>query len=222
MRTGCDNRGARLGRLGLAVMLLFCGAQFAAAGEQPPSPSQIIDALKPKPDAGMHGATRGLTRSLRPVAPAENPAQRRLIEGLRHKATRSITIEERKEVAKIAKAKPSIDLEIYFDYDSAEITPKAIPTLVALGTALRNQQLQGAVFVLGGHTDAKGSDEYNRHLSERRAESVKYFLTQKFGLPAGSLIAIGYGEEQLKNPHDPYAPENRRVQIVNMEQSARH
>ena len=82
--------------------------------------------------------------------------------------------------------------------------------------------MQGAVFVLGGHTDAKGSDEYNRHLSERRAESVKYFLTHKFDLPAGSLIAIGYGEEQLKNPHDPYAPENRRVQIVNMEQSARH
>jgi outer membrane protein OmpA-like peptidoglycan-associated protein len=217
-----DGRAGLLGSLVLALFLVFGGAGFAAAGDQPPSASQIIDALKPKPHAGPHGATRGLTRSLRPAAPADDPAQRRLIESLRHKATRSITVEERKEVAKIAKAKPSIDLEIYFDYDSAEIAPKAVPTLVALGTALRNQELQGAVFVLGGHTDAKGSDEYNRHLSERRAEAVKYFLTHKFGLPEGSLIAIGYGEEQLKNPHDPYAPENRRVQIVNMEQNARH
>ncbi len=206
-----DRGAGLLGSLGLALFLVFGGANLAAAGDQP-NRSDIVNALKPKP------ATRGLTRSLR--VPPDNGAEKQLIDNLRHKATRSITVQERKQVAKIVHEKPSIDLEIYFDYDSAEISPKAIPTLINLGSALRDPQLQGAVFVLAGHTDAKGSDDYNQHLSERRAESVKYFLTKKFGLPISSLIAIGYGEEQLKNPGDPYAAENRRVQIVNMEQSA--
>jgi outer membrane protein OmpA-like peptidoglycan-associated protein len=71
--------------------------------------------------------------------------------------------------------------------------------------------------LISGYTDAKGGDEYNQHLSERRAEAVKRFLMQKFGLTSGTLVTAGYGKEQLKNTADPFAAENRRVQIANME-----
>jgi outer membrane protein OmpA-like peptidoglycan-associated protein len=178
-----------------------------ARAQGQPSADDIVDALKPKPP------TRGLTRSL---VPAANPEDRRFIDGLRSKQTRSITIEERTKAAEIAKAKPSIDLEITFDYDSAMIGSKAIPALVALGTALRAPELKDLAFLVGGHTDAKGGDAYNQGLSERRAEAVKRFLVEKFSLPAQNLISVGYGKEQLKNPANPFADENRRVQIVNM------
>ncbi len=73
------------------------------------------------------------------------------------------------------------------------------------------------VFLINGHTDAKGSAEYNQDLSEWRAEAVKHLLVQQFGLPPTTLIAVGYGKTQLKNAAYPFAGEKRRVQIVNTE-----
>ncbi len=70
--------------------------------------------------------------------------------------------------------------------------------------------------MLGGHTDAKGTDGYNQGLSERRAETVKKFLIENYKIPVENLVSAGYGETDLKNKTDPNAAENRRVQIVNM------
>jgi outer membrane protein OmpA-like peptidoglycan-associated protein len=171
----------------------------------------MIDALKPKP------TTRTLTRTMTPDQGP--PAKERvLIDNLRKKATRAITIEEREQVAEIAKEKPQISLEITFDYNSANINPKAIPTLENLGKALDSPELKGTVFMLGGHTDAAGGEAYNQELSEKRAEAVKRFLADKFKLPGDSLVAIGFGKTKLKNPGNPLGEENRRVQVVNMEQ----
>jgi outer membrane protein OmpA-like peptidoglycan-associated protein len=88
---------------------------------------------------------------------------------------------------------------------------------VNLGTAIRKPDFNDAVFLLAGHTDAKGGVEYNLTLSERRAEAVKKFLSEKFGIPAGNLVPIGYGKETPKNKADPFASENRRVQVVNLD-----
>jgi outer membrane protein OmpA-like peptidoglycan-associated protein len=203
-------RGSLAGRLvcaGLAGGLTLATAGACCAQVQP-SANDIVRALTPKPVAS------GLTRSI--TGPQGNPEDRRFIDGLRNRQTRSITIEERTKAADVAKAKPSIDLEITFDFDSAEIGAKAMPTLVALGTALSNPELKGQSFLVGGHTDAKGGDAYNQALSERRAEAVKRFLVEKFRLRADSLIGIGFGKEQLKNKGDPFADENRRVQVVNL------
>lgn len=180
------------------------------AQQKTPDANQMIDALKPKP------ATRGLTRAMT-TDQAASPKERALIDNLRKKATRAITIEEREQVAEIVKEKPQISLEITFDYNSATINPKAVPTLENLGKALSSPELKGTVFMLGGHTDAAGGDAYNQELSEKRAESVKRFLADKFKLPADSLVAVGFGKSKLKNPGNPLAEENRRVQVVNME-----
>ena len=119
-------------------------------------------------------------------------------------------------MATIAAKRPKVDLEINFDYNSAAVTPKAEPQLNSLGKALTGKELAGSVIMLGGHTDAKGSDEYNQGLSERRAETVKRFLIDHYKIPAANLVTAGYGKKGPKNPNDLYAAENRRVEIVNM------
>jgi outer membrane protein OmpA-like peptidoglycan-associated protein len=196
----------------LVVCLTIIGGlttlDIASAQEQP-SAAQIIEALKPK------GGSGDTTRSL--AAHSQPGADRNFIDSLRNRQTRLISIEERTKAAEIAKARPSIDLEITFDYNSDEIGPAAMPTLVNLGSALHSGELKGSVFLLAGHTDAKGDNAYNQTLSERRADAVRRFLVEKFSLSPGNLIPIGYGKTQLKNAADPFGGENRRVQIVNTE-----
>ena len=163
-------------------------------------------------------ARKPLTRSLAidPKAEADKQAVNKL-------RTRSISVEpagpptseERAQIAAIARDKPAIDLEIYFDYDSATIGPKAAPAVNALGSALSKDEFKGTVFFINGHTDAKGSPEYNQQLSQRRAESVRRVLIERFRLAPDTLIATGFGKEQLKNSANPLADENRRVQVVN-------
>jgi len=193
----------------LAMVLLLMGHSSPAGAQSQPTDAQIIDALRPKAN------TRGLSlpRSLdEPKAAAE----RTFIDSLRTRSARSLTIDEREKVAAIAEERPSIDLEINFDFNSAAVGPQAVPVLLTLGRALSNDAFKGTVFLLNGHTDAKGSFEYNQDLSERRAEAVKRLLVQEFDLRAGNLVAVGYGKTHLKNRVDPFAAENRRVQVVNM------
>ena len=97
-----------------------------------------------------------------------------------------------------------------------KIGPDATKAVNEVGKALSNSKLTGNTFVLAGHTDAKGSDAYNQDLSERRAETVKRYLVETYKIPAENLVAVGYGKTMLKNTSNPFASENRRVQIVNM------
>jgi outer membrane protein OmpA-like peptidoglycan-associated protein len=114
------------------------------------------------------------------------------------------------------KQAPSIDLEIFFEYKSAEITPRAAAALTPLGRALSDARLASDAFLIAGHSDAKGSAEYNLALSQKRAEAVRQFLIANFGIDGKKLVATGMGLKHLKNTKDPLAAENRRVQIVNL------
>src|SRR6185369_13219338 len=73
-----------------------------------------------------------------------------------------------------------------------------------------DDKLKGSVFLVSGHTDAKGSDAYNLSLSDQRAKSVAEFLIENFHIDPKQLVAIGFGEEKLKNRENPLAAENRR------------
>jgi len=159
--------------------------------------------------------TRSLTAT--PADRARADEEQRIIDDAVHQSqTRPLSPAQRDQVAAITKEKPKIDLEIYFDYKSAAISARAVPDLAALGKALKNPDLAGSVFMIAGHTDAKGSEQYNLSLSERRADAVKRYLIEKFGLAADALMSVGYGKEQLKDRANPYAAENRRVQVVNV------
>ena len=84
---------------------------------------------------------------------------------------------------------------------------------------LSKPEFKGTVFLINGHTDARGSAEYNQQLSERRAAAVRRALIEQFKLAPDTLIAAGFGKEQLKLPNQPFAGENRRVEVVNTEQN---
>lgn len=112
-------------------------------------------------------------------------------------------------------ALPNIDVEVLFHLESAELTPRAFATLAILGRALADERLAKQVFLIAGHTDASGPPDYNLALSERRAQAVRAFLIERFGLPPERLLARGFGPERLKNPHSPGSRVNRRVQVVN-------
>jgi len=106
-----------------------------------------------------------------------------------------------------------INLRVQFEFNSDRLTPQAATVLRRLGEAIQSQDLKSFSFTIAGHTDAKGSADYNQNLSERRAASVKSFLVGEMGIPASRLRATGRGESSPLNAADPEAPENRRVEI---------
>ena len=198
---------------GLKAMTLSAAlsmtAGLAIAGDTV-SADQIVHALQPKP------LTRGLSAG--PQAdPAAKAKEIQFVGTLRNRSTRSLSLGEREQIAEIAATKPKIDLDIQFDYNSAEIRQSSLPSVQELGKALSDPSLKGTTFVVGGHTDAIGSEAYNLDLSERRADTIKHYLTAKFGIAGTDLVTVGYGKTKPKDPNAPMDPVNRRVEVVNMD-----
>jgi outer membrane protein OmpA-like peptidoglycan-associated protein len=110
--------------------------------------------------------------------------------------------------------RPAVDLEVRFEFDSADLTPMAQAILDNLATALTTD-LAPYRFVLEGHTDAVGGDGYNLTLSERRAEAVQRYLLELYRIEPERMTAIGKGERELLLPDQPTAAPNRRVRVVN-------
>jgi outer membrane protein OmpA-like peptidoglycan-associated protein len=195
--------------IALVVATAFVTPSFA---EDNVSSDQIIKALQPKP----------LTRSL--TAPKVDPVvtakQDQFVDSLRNRRTRSLSSGERDRISTIASEKPNIDLEVTFDYNSADISASSMPNVQALGSALSNPSLKGSTFLVAGHTDAQGGESYNQDLSERRADAIKSYLVSHYGIAAADLVTVGYGKSKPKDPSAPMDPANRRVQVVNMKASA--
>ena len=95
----------------------------------------------------------------------------------------------------------TLPADILFDFDKAEIRPSAQPALKEVADLIR-EKAHGAV-AIQGYTDALGADAYNQKLSERRAASVKTWLSTKEGLPATRFKVAGYG------PRNPVAPNKK-------------
>ncbi len=192
-----------------AAVALVLACPSLPAYAQDMSTQQMIDALQPK--------KKGLTRSLKAASPEVSEADRQFIEGLKG-STRAIVVTERAKLASVVQKydMPQFDVEIYFEFNSSNIAQQAIGTLIKLGQTLSDPSLAGQSIIISGHTDARGSNSYNQELSEARARSVKAFLVENFSVDPSRLIAVGYGEEQFKDPEMPESGENRRVSIVNI------
>ncbi len=111
----------------------------------------------------------------------------------------------------------TVDLAVFYEFDSAALTPQAKALLTDLGRALTSSRLAGTKFLLAGHTDAKGSKPYNQNLSERRAVEARRFLVENFGIRPDRLIVVGFGEEYLADSARPHDPINRRVEVTLLE-----
>jgi outer membrane protein OmpA-like peptidoglycan-associated protein len=198
------------------VWLAFGSPGFAGDLSQ----QQIIERLMPHmpaPPPVEKIVTRSLTTA--PVAdpePVTSGPHQALVDELRHRGNRPLTTSERQEIAAWTSERPAVDLQIFFDYNSSAISPKAVPQLTNLGNALSSPELKNALVSINGHTDGMGNDISNQKLSERRAESIKRYLVGHFALAPENLVTIGYGKQKLKDPARPMAAENRRVEIVNL------
>jgi len=195
---------------------LGLGAGTARAGDNNVTEDEIVRALTPEKKPPL---TRGLSAGPQ-TSPAASAAEGKFVQTIRGRTTRSLSVSEREEIAAIVKDKPKIDLEINFEYNSADISAKSLPSVQALGRALSNADLKGSTFVVAGHTDAAGGEGYNQDLSERRADAIKRYLVDKYGINGSDLVTVGYGKSKLKDTNQPMAEANRRVQVVNMENKA--
>jgi len=111
---------------------------------------------------------------------------------------------------------PSLNIQVNFEFNSAELKPESKELLDRVGQALQSNELTGYRFQIAGHTDAVGSSAYNKSLSQRRAAAVRDYLVKNFGVKDFRLESVGYGKERLLDPDHPTSPINRRVQLVNL------
>ena len=103
--------------------------------------------------------------------------------------------------------------DIFFEFDQATLTPNARESLIKNGKWLRiNPDVK---IVIEGHCDERGTNEYNLALGDRRAETVKIFLTD-LGIHASRLTTISYGEEQPADPNHSESAwaQNRRAHFL--------
>ena len=188
--------------LAAATIALFTAAIPSSAGAQDTDPGlqvdEIVRQLKPSaPPPGVR--TRGLpgSRGISVELPAGSAAGT-------------------DTAGDGAGGAPTIDLSIEFDFNSHTLTADGEEALHVLGKALTSDDLTGYRFLVAGHTDASGGDDYNQILSELRARTVKDFLTANYAVTGDRLVTKGYGESRLKDPNRPEDGVNRRVQVTNL------
>src|SRR5205823_4166990 len=102
---------------------------------------------------------------------------------------------------------------VYFGFDDSTLSPEARQTLDEDWQCLQKNPLRK--LVLTGHTDERGTTEYNLALGARRAEAVKKYLAG-LGAEAKRLKALSFGKERaVDSGHDEAAwAKNRRVEVV--------
>ncbi|HSR53319.1 MAG TPA: peptidoglycan-associated lipoprotein Pal [Acidobacteriota bacterium] len=102
---------------------------------------------------------------------------------------------------------------VFFAYDKAQLTAEAKARLEANAIILR--EYSDANFIIEGHCDERGSEEYNLALGERRAQAARDYLVS-LGVDAGRISTISYGEERpFAQGHDEEAwAQNRRAHFA--------
>lgn len=165
-------------------LALLCCISISAYGQQTQfSEAELVEKLAPA--SGKVARTRGLRNLSVEATTTDNPAQTQA---------------------------GQVSLTIAFGFDSAKIQKTSFAQLDTLAKAVNSNELSTYRFLIEGHTDAKGSAQYNKALSQKRADAVKAYLANK-SVNSIRMISEGRGFDTLANPQDPLADENRRVLI---------
>ena len=123
--------------------------------------------------------------------------------------TGAATSQEQQRLEQAAAAYGNV---FYFAFDSSNLTPEAIASLNAHIAALKNTNSN---IRLEGHTDERGTREYNLALGERRANSVRDYMVLN-GIASYRIETISYGEERpiAYGSGEANWAQNRRVELV--------
>ncbi|MEG7524200.1 MAG: OmpA family protein [Chromatiales bacterium] len=129
----------------------------------------------------------------------------------------SLAVEQERHDVEIERLKDdtlklSVNNEVSFAFDSADISPAFKPTLCKLARLL-NKYNKTVVHIIG-HTDNRGANEYNETLSSRRADHVAFYLEDR-GVPGARIRTEGRGESEPRATNTTEAGRqlNRRVEI---------
>jgi outer membrane protein OmpA-like peptidoglycan-associated protein len=125
-----------------------------------------------------------------------------------------------KVVKKDCQQRLTVCADTLFEFDKSTLSPDAAATLKLIGPKIA--ELGAHPITIEGHTDGKGTDEYNQSLSERRAERVKNWLLTNHFVHASGTATVGYGKKHPVAPNvlpdgNDYPvgrQKNRRVEIV--------
>ncbi len=87
-----------------------------------------------------------------------------------------------------------IELEVLFDFDKANVKEGSFDDIENLAEFMK--QYPELTTTVEGHTDSAGAEAYNQQLSERRAQAVRQVMIERYGVDAGRVTAVGYGEQR--------------------------
>ncbi len=121
---------------------------------------------------------------------------------------------ENAEVERVGEGiKVTFDSGLLFGFDSADIQGAAEQNLTEFATTMRDFEETNILIV--GHTDSKGSADYNQNLSERRAQSAADFVSAK-GISSDRIEIVGKGESEpvASNETEEGRQQNRRVEVA--------
>jgi OOP family OmpA-OmpF porin len=123
-------------------------------------------------------------------------------------------LKKRKKVEPLKVLKDAFD-KLTFEFNKAIILPISYPSLDELSQTLKDPQAATWKLKIDGHTDNKGSDDYNLKLSQQRADAVKSYLISK-GVSADKITSTGFGESKpiASNDTDEGRSKNRRVEFT--------
>ncbi len=128
----------------------------------------------------------------------------------------AILLAPTKGLRPVPEDRPSVDLpSVTFNCGSFELTNNARRQLTELGKALSMPAFKNTRFVIGGHTDGRGSESFNKMLSEQRAEAVVAYLASRFKFGARQLVPIGWGMSRLLPELSSEDSRQRRAEVVN-------
>jgi len=201
----------------LLVALLSWGNAAAqspeADADSPQVHAKALEALSRAQRLALRGEPRELKGETRAIAGMNREVAGKGVDiaGL----MRDLNAEVRGKQVRIA-----LSADVLFDFDKAELRPEARPALEKLVTVLKSYPSAKTRATIEGHTDSKGDEKYNQKLSERRADSVRRWLTENGA--AMPITTRGLGKTKPVAPNtrpdgsdDPEGRQkNRRVEIV--------
>lgn len=165
-----------------------------------PSANEMANLLFPKTDEEQATASKQIKMRSISFDPVESTPQ------LAAKADLAVNSEQSTKSV-------GIGLPIQFDFNSDAITHVSRPYVDELGKMLSREDLLNERVVIEGHTDASGSEQYNQQLSMRRAQSIKQYLFNQYGIDRNRMMVSGKGEYSPLTGKNPFAAVNRRVEI---------
>ena len=183
-------------------------APYVAAGQLVPiDPARLVDVTE-----DLRSALDELGSERVAVTELEHRIVGRSEEGEYSKRDVLAFFTERKRFIR----RPRLDVHVRFAFDSATLVESEASRLAPIAEAMKDPQLKGQRFIVGGHTDSTGPDEYNVELSRRRAEAVRQHLSGTLGIQKQRLGLKAHGPSKAleTNETSEGRRENRRVDFA--------